>query len=113
MCARKCLCGALCVTSLHPQLMEVFQMAIVIKKVKLQSRGHMPCFHDITSEVKTIVAESGIKNGLVTVFSHHTTCSVILQEASHDVNYFGREFLQVDLIEVMERLIPTCRTEGQ
>lgn len=88
-------------------------MAIVIKKIKLQSSGHMPCFHDITKEVKEIVAESGIKNGLVTIFSHHTTCSVILQEASHDVNYFGREFLQVDLIEIMEKLIPTCRTEGQ
>jgi len=88
-------------------------MKIVIKKIKMQSHDHMPCFHNITEEVKRIVAESGVKNGLVTVYSHHTTCSVMLQECSHDVNYFGREFLQVDLIEVMEKLIPTCRTEGQ
>ena len=88
-------------------------MAVVIKKRKVQSTDHMPCFHDITKEVKEIVANSGIKNGLATVCSHHTTCSVIFQECSHDVNYFNREFLQVDLIQIMEKLIPTCITEGQ
>ena len=88
-------------------------MTVIIKKIKLQSQDHMPCFHDITTEVKNIVTESHVNNGLVTVYSHHTTCSVILQECSHDLNYFGREFLQVDLIEIMERLVPTCRTEGQ
>jgi secondary thiamine-phosphate synthase enzyme len=88
-------------------------MTVIIKKIKLKSKDHMPCFHDITSKVKDIVADSGIKNGLVTVYSHHTTCSVLLQECSHDVNYFDREFLQVDLIEIMEKLVPTCRTQGQ
>lgn len=88
-------------------------MAVFLKKITLQSHDHMPCFHNITEEVKKIVAESGIKIGLVTVYSHHTTCSVITQECSHDLNYFGREYLQVDLIEIMEKLIPTCRTEGQ
>ena len=88
-------------------------MAVVIKKIKLQSKSHMPCFHNITPDVKKIVADSGIKNGSVTVYSHHTTCSVMLQECSHDLNYFGREFLQVDLIAIMEKIVPTCRTEGQ
>ena len=88
-------------------------MAVIIKKIKVQSRDPMPCFHDITTEVKEIVADSEVKNGLVTVYSHHTTCSVIFQECSHDLNFFGREFLQVDLIEIMEKLIPTCRTAGQ
>jgi len=88
-------------------------MTVTINKIKLQSRDHMPYFHDITTEVKNIVADSGINNGLVTVYSHHTTCSVILQECSHDLNFFGRENLQVDLIEIMEKLIPTCRTQGQ
>ena len=88
-------------------------MSVFLHKIKLQSRDHMPCFHNITSEVKEFVEKSGINNGLVTVYSHHTTCSVILQECSHDLNYFDREFLQVDLIEIMEKLIPTCRTQGQ
>lgn len=88
-------------------------MAVVIKKIKVKSQDHMPYFHDITADVKKHVAESGVKNGLVTVYSHHTTCSVIMQEASHDFNFFGREFLQVDLINVMEKIVPTCRTQGQ
>jgi len=88
-------------------------MSVHIGKIEVQSKDHMPDFHEITDKVKKIVAESGIQNGLVTVYSHHTTCSVITQESSHDLNFYGREFLQVDLIEIMEKLIPTCRTEGQ
>lgn len=88
-------------------------MSVYLRKIEVHSHDHMPCFHNITEDVKKIVSESGIKTGLVTVYSHHTTCSVITQECSHDLNFFGREYLQVDLIEIMERLIPTCRTEGQ
>lgn len=88
-------------------------MSVYLGKVEMQSKDHMPHFHNITEDVKRIVAESGIKNGIVTVYSHHTTCSVMTQESSHDTNYFGREYMQMDLIEIMEKLIPTCRTEGQ
>lgn len=88
-------------------------MAVYRGTVKLQSHDHMPCFHNVTEEVKKIVAESGIRNGICVVYSHHTTCSVMTQECSHDLNFFGREYLQMDLVEIMERLIPTCRTEGQ
>ena len=38
--------------------MKVFQ-----KEIELQSRGWIPTFHDISKEVKEIVAASGIKNG--------------------------------------------------
>lgn len=88
-------------------------MAVYRDIIELQSKDHMPCFHNVTEEVRNIVAASGIKNGICVVYSHHTTCSVITQECSHDLNYFGREYLQVDLMEIMENLIPTCRTEGQ
>ena len=88
-------------------------MAVYLGKTEMQSQDHLPHFHNITEEVKRIVAESGIKNGICTVYSHHTTCSVMIQESSHDVNYYGREYMQMDLIEIMEKLIPTCRTEGQ
>ncbi len=81
--------------------------------INLQSEGHRPDFHNVTDEVKRIVEESGVKNGICVVYSHHTTCSVMTQECSHDLNYFGREYLQQDLINIMEQVIPTCRTEGQ
>ncbi|MBN2073865.1 MAG: YjbQ family protein [Actinobacteria bacterium] len=81
--------------------------------IDVQSKGLNPTFHDVTEKVKEIVEASGVKDGICVVYSHHTTCSIILQECSHDLNLFGAEYLQQDLINIMEKLIPTCRTEGQ
>jgi len=72
-----------------------------------------PTFHDVTEQVEATLARSGIKNGVLIVFSQHTTCSVLIQEAADDVNYWGTELLMQDLVNVLERVIPTCRTEGQ
>ncbi|OFW49575.1 MAG: secondary thiamine-phosphate synthase [Actinobacteria bacterium RBG_16_67_10] len=72
-----------------------------------------PTFHDVTAQVEQALGSSGIRNGLLVVYSQHTTCSVLIQEASDDVNYWGTELLMQDLVEALERLIPTCRTEGQ
>ena len=72
-----------------------------------------PTFHDVTGSVDDILRESGIKNGILVVFSQHTTCSVLIQEASDDINYWGTELLMQDLVGVLESIIPTCRTEGQ
>lgn len=47
------------------------------------------------------------------VYTHHTTCSVMLQECSFDTTYTGLEYLQQDLVDVFENIIPTCRKEGQ
>jgi len=88
-------------------------MTVVNKKFEMQSDGLHPTFHDVTRQVKEIVEESGLKNGTCVIYSHHTTCSVMTQECSHDKTYFGLEFLQQDLCNIMEKLIPTCRTEGQ
>lgn len=72
-----------------------------------------PTFHDVTAEVEAVLKKSKIKNGILLVYSQHTTCSVLIQEASDDVNYWGTELLMQDLVNVLERVIPTCRTEGQ
>jgi secondary thiamine-phosphate synthase enzyme len=72
-----------------------------------------PTFHDVTATVKEVVKRSGIRNGITVVYSQHTTCSVLIQEESHDENYWGTKFILQDLVEVLEKLVPTCRTEGQ
>jgi secondary thiamine-phosphate synthase enzyme len=72
-----------------------------------------PTFHDVTDTVAQILKDSGIRNGILMVFSQHTTCSILIQEASDDVNYWGTELLMQDLVGVLEDIIPTCRTEGQ
>ena len=56
------------------------EFKVVQKELELQSRGWIPTFHDVTTEVNAIVEASGVKNGTVCVASHHTTCSVMIQE---------------------------------
>ena len=65
------------------------EFKIYQKELELQSRGWVPTFHDISKEVNDIVAASGIKNGTVAIVSHHTTCSVMVQECSHDIRNFS------------------------
>ena len=88
-------------------------MKILRKSINVQSEGLHPAFHDVTVQVKGIAAGMGINTGICVVYSHHTTCSVMIQECSHDKTYFGLEYLQQDLCNLMEKLIPTCRVEGQ
>jgi secondary thiamine-phosphate synthase enzyme len=88
-------------------------MSIFRENINLKSDLGRPTFHDVTNQTKEIVKKSGIKNGFVVAYSQHTTCSVMTQECSHDKTYFGIEFLQQDLCNIMEKLIPTCRAEGQ
>ena len=88
------------------------EFKMIQKEIQLQSRGWIPTFHDISIDVHKIVEESGIKNGTVSVVSHHTTCSVMIQECSHDFATFDLEFLQHDLLDIMRGLIPDFENEG-
>ena len=83
------------------------------KELELQSRGWIPTFHDVSPEIREIVAASGVKNGTVCVASHHTTCSVMVQECSHDIDSFDLEYLQHDLLDIMRKLVPDFREEHQ
>jgi thiamine phosphate synthase YjbQ (UPF0047 family) len=68
-----------------------------------------PEAYDVSDRVKQIVTRSGVKNGIVVVFSQHTTCSVIIQEDSYDTTFNGTKFLIQDLMDVFENIIPKCR----
>ena len=80
---------------------KVFQ-----KELEVQSKGWRPTFHDVSAEIMDIVKMSGVKNGTVTIASHHTTCSVMVQECSHDIDVYDLEFLQHDLLKIMQKFIP-------
>lgn len=72
-----------------------------------------PTFHDITDQIAEIINRSEIQNGSVLVYSQHTTCSVLIQEQSDDVTYYGTQLILQDLVNVLSQLIPTCQAEGQ
>ena len=79
---------------------------------KIMSNDGVCTFHNVTDKTKEIIRNSGIKDGLVVIYSHHTTCCVIKQECAFDMSMTGLETLQQDLVNVFEKLIPEQRTEG-
>ena len=81
-------------------------MSVFKKKLTLSSHGKTPTFINITEELRAAIAESGIREGIATVISPHTTCAVFFEEFVHDVDETGTEFLQNDLNAVLEKLIP-------
>ena len=64
------------------------------KILKVKTTGKS--LHKITSQVNTIVAESGVETGLCTLFIRHTSASLVIQEnADPDVlkdlaNFFAK-----------------------
>ena len=81
-------------------------MTVFKKKLTLESHGKTPTFINITEELRAAIAESGIREGIATVISPHTTCAVFFEEFVHDVDETGTEFLQNDLNAVLEKIIP-------
>lgn len=88
-------------------------MSVFHKSFQLDC-GIRVTFHDVTEKVKAALQESGIKNGIVTVFSQHTSCSVFIQEDSEDTTAWNKTPLILqDTLNVLEKVIPTCEYEGQ
>lgn len=88
-------------------------MKIVRKAFKVHSTGMRPTFHTVTERVKEIIVQSNVKAGICVVYSRHTTCAVMIDEDSFDKAYTGLTYLQQDLTDVFEKIIPRCRKEGQ
>jgi len=88
-------------------------MKVYREMIEVTSGDIRPTFYRITPEVEKIVKNSGVKEGICVVYSHHTTCSVMTQEESFDTTYNNYDYLQQDLLNIFEDLIPTCRMEGQ
>lgn len=70
-------------------------------------------FDDVTDKAIQVLVKSCIKDGLLTVYSQHTTCSVLIQEQSDDVNYWGTQLILQDMVNGLKTLFPDCNTEGQ
>ena len=88
-------------------------MTVYKETIQLTSHGKTPTFFDITPQVKTAILNSKIKNGICTVISPHTTCAVFFEEFVHDYTENGDEFLQADLNNILQKLIPDNIAEGQ
>ncbi|KHK96637.1 hypothetical protein LK09_15090 [Microbacterium mangrovi] len=70
-------------------------------------------FFDVTADLQQFVRDSGITDGLVVAYSPHTSCCVLLQEESEDTTYYGTQLLLQDTLNVLAKIAPPTRHEGQ
>ena len=87
-------------------------MAVYKETIQVQSHGTTPTYVNVTPQVRAAIEKSGIKNGICTVISPHTTCSVFFEEFVHDFTEEGEEFLQVDLNKALSKIFPDQTSEG-
>lgn len=87
-------------------------MTIYREELRMTSDDGRVTFFDLTDEVRAVVERSGIVEGLVSVFSPHTTCAVITQEAAFDLSMTGLETLQQDFVDALARVMPEQSREG-
>ncbi|HCP08332.1 MAG TPA: hypothetical protein DIT25_00835 [Candidatus Moranbacteria bacterium] len=72
-------------------------MKIHKQKIDIRSSSQIE-FVDITDKVEEIVSDSGIREGQVTIYSPHTSCSVVINH--------NEPMLIQDFMRVLYRLVP-------
>ncbi|MDF7639568.1 YjbQ family protein [Lactobacillus sp. ESL0791] len=87
-------------------------MSFYFEEIHLKTVQGRPSYHCITDEVKEIVKKSEIQNGICLIQTAHTTCSVYYDEYMHDKNYYEDDYLQVDLNNVLEKIVPRQTSEN-
>lgn len=88
-------------------------MKVYHRSFTIQTVSGRPSYHDIQEELKIIAKQSNVQNGILVIQTIHTTCSFYYDENMHDENYFGDEYLQVDINETMEKIVPKMTCENQ
>ena len=66
---------------------------------QLEVRTHHKGLYEVTDEVQGKIDRSGVRNGTVTVFVQHTSCSIVIME---NADATARD----DLEEFFNRLVP-------
>ena len=65
----------------------------------IEVRSHGKGLYEITDEVQSKIDKSGVRNGTVTVFVQHTSCSIVIMENADPT-------AQHDLEKFFDRLVP-------
>ena len=66
---------------------------------ELEVRTHGKGLYEITDEVQSKIDNCGVRNGIVTVFVQHTSCSIVIMENADPT-------AQRDLEMFFDRLVP-------
>ena len=65
----------------------------------IEVRSHGKGLYEITDDVQSKIDKSGVRNGTVTVFVQHTSCSIVIMENADPT-------AQCDLEKFFDRLVP-------
>ena len=74
-------------------------MKVHVYHEQLEVRTHGKGLYEITDEVRSNIDKSGVRNGTVTAFVQHTSCSIAIMENADPT-------APRDLEEFFERLVP-------
>jgi secondary thiamine-phosphate synthase enzyme len=66
---------------------------------QLEVRSHGKGLYEITDDVQSKIDKSGVRNGTITVFVQHTSCSIVIMENADPT-------AQRDLEKFFDRLVP-------
>lgn len=83
----------------------VLEMKIHHKSFEVDSEKRVH-FFDITEQVELILNEMMAKDGIIIVYTQHTTCSVQIQELSDGQTENGTELIMQDLLNTFADLVP-------
>lgn len=72
-------------------------MIVKLEQIVVQSRAERELV-DITPQVERLVAQSGVRQGLLNVLTKHTSAGIVVTE--------GLECLEQDVLDHLERLAP-------
>lgn len=81
-------------------------MTVYQKEFSMETVANRDSYHDISEVVRQVIAASSIQTGVCVVTTPHTTCSVFFEEYTHDKDAGGDDFLNLDLSEQLDRIIP-------
>lgn len=81
-------------------------MYVTTKEYQLDTKENQVTFIDITKEVKEAIETSGIKDGICSVTTSHTTCSIFFEEFTHDIGENSTELLLLDMDECLQKIVP-------
>lgn len=82
-------------------------------EIQFHTVANRPSYHDLRDELIKITERSKITNGILVVTTPHTTCSFFYDETMHDTNYYGDDFLHVDINNILEKIAPKMTSENQ
>lgn len=85
---------------------------VIDRKIEIQTQKETD-FVNITEYALEFIKQNGCVNGQLLVFTPHTTCSIFLQEISHDRKPSGMEYMLWDTLNALRRFVPDTMSNGE